>query len=337
MSRSLRQSTPATVHIGERRKHPLGALTFASPNFNNAYHVIVAIDYNMSSKDQIRGRYIYDRSVGIDNMANLPVFFQPNPAINNSGSISEFHNFSHTMLNEIRIAYRRNNSNISAGPFQFPGLNAFPNITFDDLGLQVGPDPNTPSGQIANASSLQENLTKTLGKHTFKMGYDLTDVILLGTFVQRARGDYDYASLEEYLLDQQPSGSAFGTPNSGERSAGAQGGVPFGFLQNAAYFQDDWRVRPNLTLNLGLRYEYVTVPVGSRAQQFSSIADVPGVITFRSPKSGKNDWAPRLDLRIRPGIRASGPSAVELPDLSTILISISTRMRLRRSIRPRRM
>ena len=60
---------------------PLGALTFASPNYNNSYHAIVAIDYNMSVKDQIRGRYIYDKSVGLDPNANLPVFFQPNPAV----------------------------------------------------------------------------------------------------------------------------------------------------------------------------------------------------------------------------------------------------------------
>jgi hypothetical protein len=280
---------------------PIGLLTFASPNYNNSYHAIVAIDYNMSTKDQIRGRYIYDKSSGLDANANLPTFFQPNPVTNNSLSISEFHNFNPTLENEFRIAYRRNNGETSAGSFVFPGLSAFPNITFDDLGLQVGPDPNTPTGQIANASSIQENLTKTWGKHTFKAGYNITDVILLGTFVQRARGDYDYVSLEEYLLDKQPSGSAFGTPNSGERSAGAQGGVPFGFLQHAAFFQDDWRIRPNLTINLGLRYEYVTVPVGSRAQKFSSIADVPGVITFHEPRAGKNDWAPRIGFAYSPG------------------------------------
>src|SRR5262249_4194413 len=137
--------------------------------------------------------------------------------------------------------------------------------------------------------------------HTFKGGYQIIDTILTGTFVQRARGDYDYSSLEEFLLDNQPTGSAFGTPSSGERSVGALNGVPFGFLQHAAYFQDDWRIKPNLTLNLGLRYEYVTVPVGSRAQQYSSIANVPGVITFAAPKSGTNDWQPRLGFAYSPG------------------------------------
>ncbi|MGH9663937.1 MAG: carboxypeptidase regulatory-like domain-containing protein, partial [Bryobacteraceae bacterium] len=44
-----------------------------------------------------------------------------------------------------------------------------------------------------------------------------------------------------------------------------------------------------------------TVPVGSRAQQYSAIADVPGVITFHSPKSSPNDWAPRIGFAYSPG------------------------------------
>ena len=282
-------------------KIPLGELSFASPNFNNAYHGILAIDYNMSNKDQIRGRYIYDNSVGIDPNANLPVFFEPNPNNNKAVSISEFHNFSPTMENEFRISYSRNNQEISAGDFTFPGLSVFPNIQYDDLGLQLGPDPNTPTGSISNAAALQETLSKTIGRHTFKAGYSLTDVILAGFFIQRSRGDYDYASLEEYLLDKQPSGTAFGTPNSGERSAGGAAFTPFGFLSNAAFVQDDWRIRPNLTLNLGVRYEYVTVPVGSRAQQYSSIASVPGVISINAPQSQNNEWSPRIGFAYSPG------------------------------------
>jgi hypothetical protein len=296
---SIDSSNPSTTVNGVNI--PLGLLSFASPNFNNSYHAIIAIDANISAKDQLRGRYIYDRSVGIDPNAALPVFFQPSPTVNNSASVSEFHNFSPSLENELRIAYRRANASTSAGNFQFPGLNAFPNISFDDLGLQLGPDPNTPTGAISNSSSLQDNITKTWGRHTFKAGYSIVDTILTGYFVQRARGDYDYAGLEEFLLDKQPTGSAFGTPSSGERTVGATNGVPFGNLQHGAYVNDDWRVRQNLTLNLGLRYEYVTVPVGSRAQALSSIANVPGVITFGTPKSGNNDWSPRLGFAYAPG------------------------------------
>lgn len=279
---------------------PTGPLSFASPNFNNAYNAVVAIDWNLSSRDQVRGRYIYSNSTGIDFAANLPVFFQPSPAVANAGSISEFHNFSPTMENELRVSYRRFTTNISAGNFKFPGLDAFPNLTFDDIGLQLGPDTLTPTGAIANNFQVQENLTKTWGRHTFKAGYAFSDVILLGTFVQRARGDYDYANLEQYLLDMSPTGGNL-SGVAGERSVGANNGVPFGFLQNSAFFNDDFRIRPNLTLNLGIRYEYVTEPVGSRAQQYSAIADVPGIITFNKPHYSPNDWSPRIGFAYSPG------------------------------------
>ena len=279
---------------------PTGALSFNSPNFNNAYNAVVAIDWNISEKDQVRGRYIYSNSTGIDFNAALPVFFQPSPAVANAGSISEFHNFSATLENELRVSFRRFTNNIGAGAFNFPGLDAFPNLTFDDLGLQIGPDPNTPSGEIANNLGVQENLTKTLGRHTIKAGYNFSDVILTGTFVQRARGDYDYVNLEQYLLDNSPTGGNL-SGVAGERSVGANNGVPFGFLSHAAYVNDDFRIRPNLTLNLGVRYEYVTMPVGSRAQQYSAIADVPGVITFNKPHFSPNDWSPRIGFAYSPG------------------------------------
>jgi hypothetical protein len=125
-------------------------------------------------------------------------------------------------------------------------------------------------------------------------------VILTGTFVQRARGDYDYVNLEQYLLDMSPTGGNL-SGVAGERSVGANNGVPFGFLSNAAFVNDDFRLSPNLTLNLGVRYEYVTMPVGSRAQQYSAIANVPGIITFNRPHFSPNDWSPRIGFAWSPG------------------------------------
>jgi len=280
---------------------PNGPLSFASPNFDNSYNLLGSIDWNISDKDQVRGRYINNKTTGLDINAALPVFYGPQPVFNNFGSISEFHNFSPSMENEFRISFSRHNAQLPAGSIDFPGLNTFPNIAIDELNsLQIGPDPNAPGGTIQNLLQTQENITKTIGRHTLKAGYNFTDVILSSYFVQRVRGDYDYASLETYLLDKQPDG---GTSSgvTGERSFGAAGGVPEGFLQHSAFVNDDYRIRPNLTLNLGLRYEYVTVPVGSRAQSYSSLADVPGVITFRRPKSSTNDWSPRVGFAWSPG------------------------------------
>ncbi len=273
---------------------PVGTLSFASPNFDTSYNAIVAVDYNLSEKDQLRGRYIYNKTSGIDAIANLPAFFQPSPTENNFGSFSEFHNFSPTLQNEFRAAFSRNFNQIGVGNQTFPGLNAFPNLQIVELNsLQIGPDPNTPTGSIQNLLQGQDNLTKVWGRHTLKTGYHFTDVILTNYFIQRVRGDYEYNTLQQYLLDLTPD-------SLGERSAGPSAD-PCGFLQHEAFFNDDWRIRPNLTLNLGVRYEYVTIPIASRAQQYSSPADVPGVISFAEPKPSPNDWSPRVGFAYSPG------------------------------------
>jgi hypothetical protein len=137
---------------------PNGPLSFASPNFDNSYNLLGSVDWNISDKDQVRGRYINNKTTGLDVNAALPLFYAPEPIFNNFGSISEFHNFSPTMESEFRVSFSRHNAILTAGNFTFPGLNAFPNIAIDELGsLQIGPDPNAPSGGIQNLLQTQEN------------------------------------------------------------------------------------------------------------------------------------------------------------------------------------
>jgi len=279
---------------------PVGPLSVIAPSYQNWYRAVGSMDWDISDRDRVRGRYLYSRFSGIDTTSvALPAFFAILPSNTHLVSLSEYHSLSATTQNEFRAAYSRNYNRRSAPDLTYPGLDSFPTLAFDDIiGLQLGANPANPNGQIQDELQLSDSITTTRGRHTLKIGYDFRDIILSTSFVSNPRGYYDYLTLQHFLLDLSPD-------SGGVRFLGTTGplvnGMPAGFLQNAAFVQDDFRVTPNLTLNLGMRYEYVTVPVLSRAQQYSSIADVPGVITFREPQPGKNDWSPSLGFAYSPG------------------------------------
>ena len=122
---------------------PTAGLAVVAPNFTNFKFITTSMDYDISSKDQIRGRYIYNSQVGIDNSPALPAFFLPLPSKFHLVTLNEYHTFSPTLTNEVRLGYNRYAQIISGGNFSFPGLDSFPNLQLNDLGqLQIGPDPS---------------------------------------------------------------------------------------------------------------------------------------------------------------------------------------------------
>ncbi len=286
------QNASDTVSIAGKNI-PIGIFPVVAPNFQNNYASVVSLDYTLSEKDQLRGRYIWNKQSGIDTAAELPVFYLPLPTTYYLGSLIEYHNFTPNLTNELRLGYNRYNNTTPAGNFKFPGLDSFPNLTFDELNLQIGPDPNAPQYTIQNHYQATDNVTWIKGRHTVKFGFEGHKAISPQTFTQRARGDYDYSTLEGYLLDQTPDSLA-------ERSLG---NVVFYGDQVAlySYINDTFRLRPNFTINLGLRHEFTSVPYGERAQKLNAISSVPGLIDFREPKPQHKNFAPRVGIAYSPG------------------------------------
>lgn len=275
------------------RAIPIGNLPIIAPFYINSFNYLANLDYNLTDRDQLRFRFVGNNQRYIDNVATLPVFFSNVPTNSYVWSLSYLKNLSPTVLNEARFAYTRYSNNTPVGDFTFPGLNMFPNLTMTtDLNLQIGPNPNGPQSTVINTYTLVDNMTKIMGRHTLKFGYDGRRVIAPQFFVQRVRGDYAYTTLERYLYDLVPD-------DLGERSFGAS--TYWGNLwSHYAYVNDDFKIRPNLTINLGLRYEYVGVPSGNQTQALNSIASVPGLVTFGAPTTQKNNWAPRVGFAWSP-------------------------------------
>lgn len=275
------------------RPIPVGNVSFAAPNFFKQNHSVINLDYLQSSATQHHMRFTFTNGADIDNTANLPVFFVALPTKQRLFSYTLIHNFSSNVINETRGAFRRSSQNFPVPGITFPGLNVFPNVTLDDLGLNIGPDPNAPQFTIENNYQLVDNLTWLKGSHTFKFGGDLRWIISPQSFSQRVRGDYEYLSTEQFLLDLSPD--AFGERNAGNNIYYGNQKVLYAFAQ------DDWRVRPNLTMNLGVSYSYQQVPLGARTSQvLNAISSVPGLLEFREPKAQTKNFAPKFGFAWSP-------------------------------------
>ncbi|HKW32714.1 MAG TPA: carboxypeptidase regulatory-like domain-containing protein [Candidatus Acidoferrum sp.] len=270
-----------------------GLIPVQAPNFTNFKYLTTALDYNISSRDQLRGRYIYNSAVGIDNAAALPAFFLSAPTKFHLASLTEYHTFNPSISNEFRVAFNRFDNVTPAGNFSYPGLDSFPNLIFFDLGLQIGPDSNAPQFTIQNLYQAIDNVTWSKGSHTFKLGMEARKFISPQSFTQRARGDYDYNTVDFFLRDVNPD-------NLAERSLGNP--VYYGDQVGVFWYaSDSWRIRQNVTLNLGLRHEYTTIPFGERAQKLNIAASVPGLVDFSEPRAPKTNFMPRVGLAWSPG------------------------------------
>jgi hypothetical protein len=272
---------------------------------------VQSVDFNISEKDQLRGRFIFNKEYLLDNQAQLGTFFAPFSNTYDLFTLGYFHTFSSHVTNEFRVGFNRFNENIPAGNFKYPGLDAFPNILLQDLGtgLNIGPDPNAPQFTVQNYYGFTDNISIVKGNHSFKVGAEYHWYISPQGFTQRARGDYEWNETQIYLED-------FGPDFFGQRSTGSS--TYYG-NQSAIYWfaNDTWRVNQHLSLNLGIRYEYTTTPIGENRQTLNSLVNTPSLLipqannqpfVFDAPRASKNNWAPRVGFAYSPG--SSGNTSI---------------------------
>ncbi|HEY2842647.1 MAG TPA: carboxypeptidase regulatory-like domain-containing protein, partial [Bryobacteraceae bacterium] len=266
---------------------PIGIVPIIAPSYQNIYRWLASGDYNVSENDQWRVRYVANNTSRIDVSAALPAFYFPRPTNAKLLSASEFHAFRPNLANELRLAYNRFSDDITAPNTQFPGLDMFPNIVLKDLGTQIGPDAAAPQTVNQNTYQIADNITWIKGAHTLKFGVDARDNTSSINFISNVRGNYQYRTLERYLLDQVPDFTA-------QRSVGGSKAYSGNNYANYVFGNDDWKVTRNFSVSLGLRYEFTAVPRSMQEYALNSLASVPGVLTFAAPQPQKKNFAPRI-------------------------------------------
>jgi hypothetical protein len=276
---------------------PVGTAQLISPNFQHEHDFNINSDYS-AGRHQLGFRYLFNHIQTIAPVQTPTPQFNQDFGINNrKTSATDVWTITNRLVNDLRVAYGVYVQQIST-PAAGLGFN---DITITNMGRQqVG--PADLQYNKSNLYQILDNMTYARGKHTLKWGGEYRHWIAPQFFLSRSAGDYVYNTLQEFINDQKPG-------NAGQTLRGAGTGSFLG-TQSAVYWflQDDYKITPRLTLNLGLRYEFYTNPRGGDDQILNAISNVPGLITFGKPKTDKNNYAPRFGFAWDP--RGNGKWAV---------------------------
>jgi len=242
----------------------------------------VRVDHKISEKDSIFGRFSM-----LNNTLSPPSAIPPplSSADFNSGDwtnntrsavISETHIFSPRVINEARIGYSRlrterlqfnSNDNLSQQiglpgvPFA-PGNGGLPEFDLDGFG-SFGSATYQPTQEFGNVFDFIDTFSVIHGKHTLKFGVEVKPQVnfsILQPPVPRGQMGFSGASTARYS-DQGNTGLSFADFLLGKIDNATVGSFINDTFQQPGYFffvQDDFKVTSKLTLNLGLRYEFIS-------------------------------------------------------------------------------
>ena len=276
---------------------PVGQLTIVSPVLQKEHDAQFNTDYTWG-RHQIGTRFLFNQETSLFPVNSTQSLFNQNVLTRNRKiALTDVWQLRDNVINDARLQY-----SYFGQLFATPcGNSCVPDVTFGDLGnVTIGPADQ--QGQKQNTYQLVDSLSWAKGKHTLKVGGQYTHFIYPSFFLSRSYGDYWYTNLQEFVNDQLPS-------QPGRTLRGAGSGSFLGTQSLfAAYVQDDIKVTPRLTLNLGARYEFWTNPVGGNQQSVNAISNVPGVISFGVPKTDRNNIGPRVGFAYDP--TGSGKTAI---------------------------
>lgn len=228
------------------------------PSPFHEWDAIVKID-TTGDRDHISGRWLvqWANSINTDAFGTGAAGYPANvPAFSQDFGISWVHNVSNSMVNEVRFSYGRlfvefgGNTIGNTIPGQANIDQALARITMPAGFLGFGPATNAPQGRIVNTYQTQDNWSYIRGRHQFKAGFNWTFQRSPNAFLPTVNGNFAFTNFSNFAANRPGTVSvALGNPKLDLRENDI-------FL----YFGDDFKLKPNLTLNLGVTWSLFTQP-----------------------------------------------------------------------------
>ena len=241
------------------------------PRFQNQDIAFGKLDYNLNATNRLNASFNFDNFRG-PNSYNTAVTANNSGVTQNGKAVTHERNFvaqwssvlSNTMVNNLRFQWSRDLEMIAAN-YTAPSVSI---TNFTAYGMPNAlPRPAFPD---EHRMQFSDTLEKVHGTHTIKVGYDFNVIheVLVNLF--QGGGVYSYSGSSawtQWVADA--SGINLGDGLTGKHFATfVQVNDPVthvgkdDFYNNdyAFFAEDTWKVRPNLTLNLGLRYDVSTIP-----------------------------------------------------------------------------
>lgn len=257
----------ATAPIGNTAVSFAPGLITTNPIHNG----IAKVDYNINATNHLSGMYF----VGYANSTVQTNQDQLLPAWQNAqeSKIQDYNGSwvwtpSSSWVNEFRGGYAQNylkaaavdENVLDSNPWPTgygintgvtnPQYGGFPQLTIGGFNGFLGMGPQRGIRGPAGTIDLVDHVSYLRGKHAFKFGFELLDEIGTNDAYSRAAGKVAFSNLQNFLTGIAKNGQVFlGNAQQVTRA-----------LSYAGFAQDDWRVTPRITLNLGMRYEYNAPP-----------------------------------------------------------------------------
>jgi hypothetical protein len=291
-----------------------GNFTLATPQNTNEDFFTSRSDFTIGKGDSLFGTYMFDngKTEGPDsfNDNTIGTLSRRQAAV-----LEETHSFGAPMTNTARLGFSRIVSQAAKSLRAINPVAADTSLGFlpgQPVGVITNSELSTfPGGFGAigefdfhyNSYQFYDDAFATLGTHSLKFGFAFENIRDNELGKTSPLGQFVFGSLSDFLQDQPTS---FNAPIG-------SGITPRALRQSiyAGYVMDDWRARPNLTLNLGLRYEAATVP----SEAHGKLSNLPS-LTSTTPHLGdpffsnptKLDFEPRMGFAWDP--KGSGKTSV---------------------------